>query len=87
MTAGPVVASLSVGWLVMAVIGLAGMLYGLRTLRPQVRHIEEYLTAKDRPPSAWSNFLAAGSTVFGLFFMLIGLMLFVFGLGLTILSL
>jgi hypothetical protein len=76
----------NVGAVVMIVIGAAGVGYGLRSLRPGVREIEEFFRDRDRQPSRWSNLTAAGGTLFGLVSLLIGVMLVMFGVALLLLA-
>jgi hypothetical protein len=76
-----------VGGAIMMVVGAAGTTFGLRTLRPQVRDIEEYLKATTQAPRPWSSFFASAGVVLGLVSLLIGLMLFMFGAALVVLSL
>ena len=70
----------------MALAGAAGMLYGLRVLRPSVRDIEEYIRPAKREPGRFTNFMAGSGIVFALISLLIGMMLLLFGLALMALA-
>ena len=79
-------AALSIQGLVMAIVGAAGIMVGLRTLRPSSRDVEEFLKARDRPPRRWSGMLAAAGVVFALVALLIGILLLMFGLMIMVLA-
>jgi hypothetical protein len=85
---GLLAVSLSIGSVLMIGLGIAGMVFGLRTLRPQVSDIEDYLRARSdpKPPSRWAGLFAGTSVIFALVALLIGILLFMFGLGLILLS-
>ena len=74
-------------YFVMALIGAAGLLYGLRSLRPQARDVEEFMRAREEgSPSRFGNFLASTSVVFALFSLLIGMLLLISGAMLMLLA-
>ena len=72
--------------LIMVILGVAGTAFGLRTLRPSVRDVEEYLRPARREPGPWSNFTASSSIVLALIALLVGLMLAMFGVFLLLLA-
>jgi hypothetical protein len=80
--------TLGVGSVLMVAAGAAGMAFGIRALRPDVRDIERYLQSRQesRSPGRWSDLFAGTSVVFGLISLLIGILLLLFGLMLILLS-
>ncbi len=76
----------NLGAVIMLAVGAAGVWYGLRSLRPNAREIEEFFRDQRRTPGRWSNVTAAGGTLFGLLALLIGVMLVMFGVGLLLLA-
>jgi hypothetical protein len=76
----------NLGGLIMLILGIAGTTVGLRTLRPSVRDIEEYLRPPRREPGPWSNFTASSSVVLALVALLVGMMLVMFGVFLLLLA-
>jgi hypothetical protein len=71
---------------IMLILGIAGTAVGLRTLRPSVRDVEEYLRSSHREPGPWANFTASTGVVLALVALLIGLMLAMFGAFLLLLA-
>ena len=86
MQVNGLLAALSVQGLVMSVVGAAGIMIGLRTLRPSSRDVEEFLNARDRPPRRWSGMFAAAGVVFALVALLVGILLLMFGLMIMVLA-
>jgi hypothetical protein len=74
--------SFAMGYVAMVLIGLGGMAYGLRQLRPQIQGIRDM----GGEPTRWSNFLISSSVLFAIVALLIGMMLFVFGVALVALG-
>ena len=83
---GIVAAGFNLGGLIMVIVGLAGTTVGLRTLRPQVRDIEELLKPDRRRSGRWSNFMTGSGVLLGLVALLLGVMLLLFGVAFLVLA-
>jgi hypothetical protein len=83
---GIVAAGFNLGGLIMVILGVAGTAVGLRTLRPQVRDIEELLKPDRRPPGRWSNIMMGSGVLLGLVSLLLGIMLLLFGVAFLVLA-